>query len=265
MLYCEKCNHRYFGVSSISNHKTGERKIWYRCGGQQAHYVRCGAQAIKGEDIERVILAAMQDMLNSDKLKDNRWMCMTDGPTDTIPEISFSDLPGLKDELKSNQDKQLKLADLYLNNLLSEDTFKQKNEALRIEEEDLRTKLAGIELFLLEKENSAAYLDKVKEFLASYDSEKKEIDVAAQKQILGLLFKKFIIKKSGKSAVADCRIAHFWNAPFDKIILEEEKSNKWRRNNKIAAAISLKLTVDAWATIYHNLKRALEKIYKNAF
>jgi site-specific DNA recombinase len=265
LLYCEKCNHRYFGVSSISNHRTGERKTWYRCGGQQAHHIRCGANAIKEEVLEKTILAAMQDMLNSDKLKDNRWMCMTDAPVGQISEVSGSDIAGIKNGLKSNREKQLKLTDLYLNNFLSEDTFKEKNESLRQEEEGLRSKLAGIELFLLEKENSAAYLDKVKEFLASYNSEEKEIDVAAQKQILGLLFKKFIIKKSGKSAAADCRIIPFWYSPFDKIILEEGKSNKWRRNNKKAAATLLKLTADPWKEIYHQLKRALEIIYKNAF
>lgn len=52
LLYCEKCNHRFFGVSNIANHRTGERKIWYRCGGQQAHYVRCGAKAIREEILE---------------------------------------------------------------------------------------------------------------------------------------------------------------------------------------------------------------------
>jgi len=242
LLYCEKCNHRYFGVSSISNHRTGERKTWYRCGGQQAHYVRCGANAIKEEVLENIILAAMQDMLNSDKLKDNRWMCMTDAPVGPIPGVSSVDIADIKNELKSNRDKQIKLTDLYLNNFLSEDTFKEKNESLRQEEEALRSKLAGIELFLLEKENSAAYLDKVKEFLASYNSEKKEIDVAAQKQLLWLLFKKFIIKRSGKIAAADCRITPFWYSPFDKIISEEEKSNIWRRNSKKATDIISKLT-----------------------
>jgi site-specific DNA recombinase len=70
LLYCEKCNHRFFGASNIANHKTGERKTWYRCGGQQLRHVRCGAGAIREEVLENVILSAIQNMLNSDKLKD---------------------------------------------------------------------------------------------------------------------------------------------------------------------------------------------------
>jgi len=107
------------------------------------------------------------------------------------------------------------------------------------------------------------YLDKVKG--SGLCSEKKEIDVAAQKQILGLLFKKFIIKRSGKSTAADCRIIPFWQAPFDKLAPGKGSDEKCRRYSKKAADFILKRTADPWAAIYHRLKRALEKIYKNAF
>jgi hypothetical protein len=71
---------------------------------------------------------------------------------------------------------------------------------------------------------------------------KKELDAAAKKEILGLLFKKFIIKNSGKNAATGCRVAPFWYAPFDKIILGKEKPKICRRHQKNSADIISKLT-----------------------
>jgi len=96
-------------------------------------------------------------------------------------------------------------------------------------------------------------------------SEKKELDVAAQKQILGLLFKKSIIKISGKNAAADCRIIPFWQAPFDKLASGKGSDEKCRRYSQNRPDIILKRMADPWAALYHALERALEMIYKNAF
>ena len=128
-------------------------------------------------------------MLDSDKLKGtcpelsrgSRWTSMTDIQNDQNPVISNADLASIRNEMKSNQEKQLKLTDLYLKNLLSEDIFKQKNEALRQEEEGFRSKFAGLELLLIEKENSKDYLDRVNGFLVNYNPEKKKLDAAAKK------------------------------------------------------------------------------------
>jgi site-specific DNA recombinase len=235
LLYCDNCNHRYFGVSNIANHRTGRRDRWYRCSGRQQHYVRCKNDAIKADMVEGVILSAIADMLESDKLKENRWLCMTTSKD----EVFNADLSGIKNELKVNREKQLKLTDLHLNNLLSEETFKQKNESLRQEEEELRSKLAGLELLLLEKENSAAYLDKVKDFLASYDSEKKEFDIAAKKEILGLLLKRICIKKAANGR-RNSRISPVFYEPFEKIASNNNYSLE--KGEKCADIIS-KLTV----------------------
>ena len=216
LLYCEKCSHRFFGISSISNHRTGERKIWYRCGGQQLHYVKCGSQSIREEFLEGIIPSAIQNMLDSDKFKGGRWMCMTEAQNDQYPVISNADLASIRNGIKSNQEKQLKLTDLYLKNLLSEDTFKQKNEALRQEEEELRVKFAKLELLLLEKEKSNDYLDRVKLFLTNYEPEKIELDAAGKKEILGLIFKKIIIKNR-RNARARARVSPVFFVPFGKI------------------------------------------------
>ena len=238
LLYCEKCNHRFFGASNIANHQTGERKIWYRCGGQQMRHVRCEAGAIREEIIENVILSAIQNMLDSDKLKDNRWTSMTDYQNDQNTVISNTDLASIRNEIKSNQEKQLKLTDLYLNKLLSEHTFKEKNEVLRQEEEALRSKFAGLELLLIEKEKSKDYLERVQNYLANYDPEKKELDAAAKKEILGLLFKNIIIHNQ-RNARTRSRVSPVFYEPFQKIA---DKTNYLLEEGDKCDVISLKRT-----------------------
>ena len=175
---------------------------------------------------------------------------MTGTKNDQNPAISNADLASIRNAIKLNQEKQLKLTDLYLKNLLSEDTFKQKNEALRQEEEELRSKFAGLELLLIEKENSKDYLERVNKFLTKYDPEKKEFDAPAKKEILGLIFKKIMLKNLPRlrsAQAATGRIVPFWYAPFDKIISEpamsagrEENLKICRRHHKNRAAISSK-------------------------
>jgi hypothetical protein len=184
----------------------------------------------------------MKNMLDSDKFKGtcpedsrgSRWIYATGPQNDQNPIISNADLASIRNEIKSNQEKQLKLTDLYLNNSLSKTTFEQKNEALRQEEEGLRSKIAGLELLLIEKENSKDYLDRVHNYFTNYDPEKKELDAAAKKEILALIFKKILIKNQAKNAAAAVRISPFWYSPFDKIISEEENTINGNRKGKIA-------------------------------
>jgi hypothetical protein len=96
-----------------------------------------------------------------------------------------------------------------------------------------------------------------------YIFEKKELDAAAKKEILGLLFKKFIIKNAAKNAAVDCRIVPFWYSPFDKMILEEENAINVKRKGKIAPILYQNLRMATWAEVYHKLKLILDLIYKN--
>ena len=246
LLFCDKCNHKLYGRSIVSNHRTGKHKLWYECSGPRHHFVKCSNRAVKSEDVEPIILGIMQNMLESDRIKDSRWLAATfhkAGTNQPISDFLKIDPAGLKKELEINRQKQLKLTDLHLNNLLSEATFKEKNGVLRGEEEEFRIRLAGLELLLLEKENSAAYLDKVKDFLDSYDSKKKELDTAAQKQIFGLLFKKIIVKNCVGNAAANSRIVPFLYEPFQKIFegLKNSKNNDKRRKKSTLFYKNLRL------------------------
>ncbi len=119
---------------------------------------------------------------------------LTEDKSGSLEKIPKIELEQLKNSLTTNQEKQSKLTDAFLDNLISEDVFKAKNEGLREEEEELKKKIARGEMKALEREISSAYLNRLEEFIAAYNPE-KELDGDMQKQVLGLLFKNIKIAR----------------------------------------------------------------------
>jgi len=189
LLYCAKCNHKYLGISSISNHRTGLKKRWYRCSGPYRSFIRCKNKSLKAQEVESEIAEILEVLLKNDKLKTNRWMNVTEVNFPVFEETLKLDLEKVKSRLGSNLGKQSKLTDAYLEDLLSEELYKQKNEGLRQEEEELKKLIALQEIREIERERSKDYLDRVEEFLESYEPNKKVMDRETKKIILNLLFK----------------------------------------------------------------------------
>src|SRR3989338_6822346 len=77
ILYCAKCNHKYLGISSISNHRTGVKKRWYRCMGPYRSFIKCKNKSVKAQEIESEVAEILETLLKNDKLKTSRWMNVT--------------------------------------------------------------------------------------------------------------------------------------------------------------------------------------------
>ena len=192
LITCAKCNHRYTGVSSISNHRLNKKKRWYRCSGPHSSHINCTNRAVKAEDVEPEATKIVARLIQNERLKQSRWTTGTlqNGPNfPYFGENAKIDFSEVKDKLRTNQEKQSKLTDAYLENLLSEDVYREKNSSLRTEEENLKKLLAGYELREIERERSESYISRVKDFLDGYDDNKEKIDFATKKQLAGLLFK----------------------------------------------------------------------------
>lgn len=134
ILYCAKCNHRYLGLTSISNHRTGVKKRWYRCMGPYRSFIRYKNKSVKAIELETEVAEILETLLKNDKLKTSRWMNVTAPNFPVFVESAKTDLEKVKNRLETNLKKQSKLTDAYLENLLSEELYKQKNESLRQED-----------------------------------------------------------------------------------------------------------------------------------
>ena len=142
VMFCAKCNHKYHGISSIRNHRTGEKSRWYRCIGPYKSFIKCNNKAVKAEDIEPKVSVLLSTLLRSDRLKSSRWKTVTDALQQDCQPIDEKERLRLQNKLKKVQAKQSKLTDLYLENVLGEDVYHDKIATLRKGEEELKKQLA---------------------------------------------------------------------------------------------------------------------------
>jgi site-specific DNA recombinase len=220
LLYCAKCNHKYLGISSISNHRTGVKKRWYRCVGPYRSFIRCKNKSVKAYEIESEVAEILETLLKNEKLKTSRWTTATPAEIASSaaspPPRNDEGVKLLKNSLENNLKKQSKLTDAYLENLLSEELYKQKNESMRQEEEELKKLIALQEVRDIERERSTDYLNRVEEFLEGYDPNKKEMDLETKKLMLNLLFKNI--------KIAHKKLFSFeFFAPFNFLYFEEKQ------------------------------------------
>src|SRR3989338_6884043 len=249
LITCAKCNHRYTGVSSISNHRLNRKKRWYRCSGPHSSHINCTNRAVKAEDIEPEAIKIVAQLIRSERLKQSRWTTGTWSEIASPPSAAGNDEDfrgkdkgQLKNKLKIKQEKQSKLTDAYLENLLGEDVYREKNSSLRNEEESLKKLLAGYELREIERERSEGYINRVKDFLDGYDDSKEKIDFADKKQFAGLLFKNIKITPAVGGALPPKRISFFLFAPFNFLFSETEKKLQCQKNQRITKICQKKST-----------------------
>jgi site-specific DNA recombinase len=262
ILYCAKCNHKYLGISSISNHRTGVKKRWYRCAGPYRSFIRCKNKSVKAIEIESEVAEILETLLKNDKLKTSRWTNVTfknDANFPIFAESAKTDLEKVKNRLDSNLKKQSKLTDAYLENLLSEELYKQKNEGLRNEEEELKKLIALQEVRDIERERSKEYLNRVEEFLESYDPNKKTMDLETKKLIMNLLFKNI--------KIAHKKVFSFeFFAPFNFLFLEEKQKCQTKNLKRVTNFLPQKslsgLTADRWMRYRGTMEKIAEAILK---
>ena len=225
LLSCAKCNSIYLGSLAISNHRTNAKKRWYRCSGPVHNGIVCKNRAVKAEDIEPEVTRVVAQLVQNERLKQSRWTTVTEANFPTFENISKVELEKLKNRLRINHSKQSKLTDAYLENLLSEEVFKAKNEHLRTEEEELKKRIALQEIREIERERSTDYLNRVEEFISGYKPGQKELNSDTQKLVVGLLFKNIKIAK---------KEIFSWElfAPFNSFFLETQNSQKYQQNQK---------------------------------
>jgi len=261
LITCAKCNHRYTGVSSISNHRLNKKKRWYRCSGPYSSHISCTNRAVKAEDIEPEATKIVVQLIQNERLKQSRWTTGTGSEIASPPAgarndecFRDNDEGQLKDKLKINQEKQSKLTDTYLENLLGEDVYREKITTLRTEEESLKKALAGYELREIERERSEDYINRVKDFLDGYDDSKEKIDFATKKELAGLLFKNIKIAPAIGGSLPPKRISFSLFAPFNFLFSETEKKLQCQKNQKLTKICQKKstsvLSADPWFVLY---------------
>ncbi|MCX5784124.1 MAG: recombinase family protein, partial [Elusimicrobia bacterium] len=217
LMFCGKCNHKYVGASSVSNHRTKATKKWYRCSSRTRSYTTCRNKSVKAEAIEPHLEHMLEILLKNDKLRD-RWPNMT-CPAIRPQEDEKKAKKAVRQSLSDNFAKQAKLTDAYIESLMSKEVFEASNKELMQKGEELKKLAAFYELRQIDREKSADYLARVHEFRSDGDPQKELFSATDRKRMVNLVFRN--IKISDKKL----RNAEFF-APFNFLFIEAEQ--KWK-------------------------------------
>ncbi|MDP2939720.1 MAG: recombinase family protein [Candidatus Omnitrophota bacterium] len=193
ILFCGKCNHKYLGSVNISQHRLGIKKRWYRCNARQVHFIKCLNAAVRAEVLEPEIFAILEQIIEHPELKAKRFDNIVQSRVQLADEQLKEQKDKLREELRKNLDKQSRLNEVYLDNLVAIEVFKDKSILLREEEKQLKNEIARVEMRLVEKERSEQYQLLLGRVIDNYEETKKNVDIVAKKEMLRLIFRRIMV------------------------------------------------------------------------
>ena len=259
IIFCGKCNHKYIGASSVSNHRTKATKKWYRCSSRNNGYLSCNNTSVKAEDLEPQVDEWLEMLLNSEQFT-SRWTNMT-FPASKPKEVDKAAKSEVDAKLTANLAKQTKLTDAFVDGLMSKEVFEAKNRNLMKEGEELKKISAYHALRQIDREKSADYLAKVHEFVSDVEPEEKEPDPATKKRLLNLVCRNM---KVGDKKIKN---AEFF-APFNYLIFKEKNKCRNRKNQRrrpFRAAPRSASTLSRSAELLLRLHRTVHPILKTLY
>ena len=195
VVRCAKCGAHYHGVSNVENHRTGEKRPYYRCSGRAQHNIKCGNGDVRAEILETQVFDILDALFSSESITKERLRnLVADQYRDRATDRVSQEIGQLRKQLNGCQLKQSKLTDAYLESTISREIFEEKSRQLRNEGGELRIKIERMELELLEKEQSAEYIKKAEEIVKSTRSIQEDLHPVLRRELLKLIFKKLFVR-----------------------------------------------------------------------
>ena len=195
VITCAKCGYGYLGASNVKNHRTGEKRPYYRCSSRAKHDIKCGNGDVRAELLEIRVFEILDTLFSSEGVSKERMRNLVmDQCRERATDQVSRELEQLKEQLKNCQLKQSKLTDTYLESMINRDIFEEKNQKLRNEEGEVRIKIERTELQLIEKEQSKEYIKRAEEVVKSTKSIQENLHPVLRKELLKLIFKKLPVE-----------------------------------------------------------------------
>lgn len=193
ILFCQRCGHKYLGGVNISQHRLKIKKRWYKCSARQVHFIKCSNAAVRAEVLEPQVFKILEEMISHPDIKSGRYDNLIKthkfGADEQLDEKNRE----LRNKLRLNLEKQAKLNDSYLDNLVAIEVFRDKSVLLREEEKQLKNDIAKLEMKLIEKEQSKEYEHLLKRVINDFEDTRRNIDIVAKKELLRLIFKRVMV------------------------------------------------------------------------
>lgn len=213
ILRCGKDDHKYLGTSGTSNHRLKHRKRYYRCSSMATHHLPCSNPSVQADAIESQVYGVLELIARHPDVKSGRLNHILLKNAETADEQLQEVRQGLRVKLKSNLEKQGKLADAFAEGNLAKEVFRERAELLREEESSLRSKISAVEVELTERERSATYIQHLQVVMDSFEAAGGKITIWQKKDLLKAIFQRVVVTDE---KITDCRLYY----PFQKFYEE---------------------------------------------
>ncbi|MDE2231825.1 MAG: recombinase family protein [Candidatus Omnitrophica bacterium] len=245
VLRCNECNGSYRGKMVLSNKRRNIKKPWYYCSSNGVSYIKCYNKAILADEISDkvwdIIGVIAQNVHVMEELGDFIKLTSSD------PEESYAEeLSNLDAALQKNLGQQKTLYEIFTDDKINIDLYKEKADLLRIQEKQLRTNIKAAQLKILEQRNSINVVKEVEDFLKGLNKEQptdEQIDYSI-KTFMRIIFKniylqdreivKFELNQPWKLCYEEglkckTKTQETRNLPLEMVLVEKENSpSYWR-------------------------------------
>lgn len=189
ILRCNECGMAFRGYTATVNHRTRQRRPWYRCASKEAYYIKCNNKSVTADAINKQVWEIIDVICRNihvlEELGDAIKLNSSEPEQCYIEEIEQKEK-----QLSRNLEKQKGLYEVYSEDKINIDIYKERAELLSNEEKKLKADIKAIQLKILDKRNSIDVTKDTQNFLLRLknDPTKEQTDFAI-KTFMRIIFK----------------------------------------------------------------------------
>jgi hypothetical protein len=228
ILKCNECGGNYRGITATVNHRTKMRRPWYRCSSKGIPHIKCNNMSVTADAINKQVWDIIEIIRkNVHVLEELGDMIKLNA---SEPEQLYIEQLEEKDALlKKNLEKQKGIYELFSEDKINLELYKDRAELLRNEEKKLKQDIKAIQLKILDKRNSVNLVKATQDFLLKLrntpDNQNQQMDYL-MKTFMRIMFRSIHIQNQ---EIVKRDLNEPWKTCYEegmKCLKKSEKTNK---------------------------------------
>jgi len=222
VLKCNDCGRNYRGLTLTVNHRTKMRRPWYCCSSMGVSYVKCDNKSVTADAINKQVWDII-DTINKNLHVLEELGDMIKLTASEPEQCYIEDLETKEKDLSKNLEKQKGLYEVFSEDKINIDIYKDRAELLRNEEKKLKQDVKSIQLKILEKRNAVNLVKATQDFLIRLRSNpnNEQMDYLV-KTFMRIIFKAIYIQNQ---EIVKVDINEPWKTCY-------EEGMKWLKTNE---------------------------------
>ncbi len=225
VVFCKKCGLTYRGNMLSVNSRTKEKRAWYRCSSIGHVNRTCNNKGITAHALEKEVWVILDIIAKNVHVLENLKEAIQLAKSEP-EEHYFSVLKEFELKLASNLEKQKGLYQVYKEDKINLELYKQEAEKLRAEEKKLEVDIRHTQIKILEQQDSVDNTLRVHAFLSRLnglerDQVLKDSDI---KEFVRIVFKRIEVDDQ---KMVNFQLNQPWKLCYEQGIKEcQEKQDK---------------------------------------